>query len=407
MNRRIILAHPFGNANVRQALAALHDAGMLERFITTISADHVGIRKILPASVQTEIERRRFPSIPKSTIETHPHLESLRLIGARAARAFPGLANSFPTVDDVWESTDWYLRRSLRGRDSEDLSVYAYEDGAYNTFSSLKEARKVYELPIGYWRSMHSLLKEERERKPEWAATLSGLKDPQAKLDRKDRELELADQIIVPSDFVESTLPLVHQGRTAVVPYGCPVPVSENQVYHSPKGALKVFFCGSLGQRKGISYLFDAVARMAPYVEVTVVGTQVAPCAALTNALRQTKWYPSLPNQAVLELMRQSDVLVFPTLFEGRALVVLEALSQGIPVITTINSGTADVIVNGESGFLVPARSTEEIYQALESLYLDRELLSHMKEGALRIAGRSGWAQYRQRLVEAIRADCQ
>jgi starch synthase len=138
-----------------------------------------------------------------------------------------------------------------------------------------------------------------------------------------------------------------------------------------------------------------------------VVGTQVAPCAALTNALRQTKWYPSLPNQTVLELMRQSDVLVFPTLFEGRALVVLEALSQGIPVITTINSGTADVIVNGESGFLVPARSTEEIYQALERLYVDRELLSHMKEGALRIAGRSGWAQYRQRLVEAIRADCQ
>lgn len=100
--------------------------------------------------------------------------------------------------------------------------------------------------------------------------------------------------------------------------------------------------------------------------------------------------------------MRQSDVMVFPTLFEGRALVVLEALAQGLPVITTMNSGTSDVVIHGESGFIVPIRSTEAICEALELLYLDRSRLSHMKENAVRIAKRSGWAGYRHTLIQAL-----
>jgi alpha-maltose-1-phosphate synthase len=148
--------------------------------------------------------------------------------------------------------------------------------------------------------------------------------------------------------------------------------------------------------------LFDAVAKMGSHAELTIVGSEVAPCPALTRALQKTRYFNTLPHQKVLELMRLSDVMVFPTLFEGRALVVLEALSQGIPVITTINSGTADVIVDGKSGFLVPVRSTEAIHHALQLLHQDRELLSHMKFGALQIAKRSGWDGYQEKLVNSL-----
>jgi glycosyltransferase involved in cell wall biosynthesis len=402
MNRSIILAHPFGNANVRQALRAFHEADLLETFITSISADHLRGVGFLPQSVRSEIKRRQFSDLSSDSIEPHPYLEGLRLLGKRLGSKVPSLSPLFPSADDVWASIDQALSNRVLKNDTPNLSIYAYEDGASKSFAAAKTAQKIYELPIGYWKCMHSILGYEKEVNPEWSITLQGLKDPQDKLERKEVELRLADKIVVPSSFVSETLPEIYRAKATTIPYGCPPPLAENPLAPSRNGALRVFFCGSLGQRKGISYLFDAVAKMGSAVELTVVGSMVAPCPALTRAMERTRWYQTVPREKVLELMRQSDVMVFPTLFEGRALVVLEALSQGLPVITTENSGTEDVVVDGKSGFLVPIRSVEEICAQLERIYHDRELLAHLKAGALSVAGQSGWDVYRRALVSAM-----
>lgn len=402
MNHRIILAHPFGNANVRQALRAFHEADLLETFITSISADHLRGAQFLPKNVRAEINRRRFSDLSVDSIESHPYLEGLRLLGKRLGSKAPWLSPFFPSTDDVWTSIDKALANRILRNDTPNLSVYAYEDGASRTFAAAKAARKIYELPIGYWKTMHSILGHEKELNPDWSITLQGLKDPHEKLERKEVELRLADKILVPSSFVSETLPEVYKTRTTTIPYGCPPPIPDGQVAPSSNGPLRVFFCGSLGQRKGISYLFDAIARMGSAVELTVVGSMVAACPALNRSLERAKWYKTLPREKVLELMRQNDVMVFPTLFEGRALVVLEALSQGLPVITTKNSGTEDVVVDGQSGFLVPIRSVEDICGHLERIYHDRDLLAHLKAGALSAARRSGWDVYRSSLVRSM-----
>jgi starch synthase len=402
MRPHIVLAHPFGNANVRQALLAFHGAGLLDHFVTSISADHVPGRRFFPEILRREISRREYAGIPKNKIESHPFLEVLRLLGQRFGNKVPALGDRFPTGDAVWSAIDSALSASVLRSRRKDLIIYAYEDGAYETFSASTSFKKVYELPIGYWKSMHTILEEERDYAPEWASTLSGLKDSRDKLERKDRELELADKIVVPSEFVASTVPERHKGKMSVIPYGCPTPLRADELKHSQSGPLKVFFCGSLGQRKGISYLFEAVRRLGSSVALTVVGSEVAPCNALTHSLQLTRWYKSLPRWRVLELMRESDVLVFPTLFEGRALVVLEALSQGLPAITTENSGTTDIVVDGKSGFVVPIRSVEAICAVLDNLHSNRDLLSHMKEEALKAASMSGWDHYRTSLIRTM-----
>lgn len=396
---KIVLGHPFGNANVRQALAALSGADLLSSFVTTICAEHVPFISVLPDSVREEIRRRSFSMVPQDKIISHPGKELLRLLGNRVGRAVPTLKRLAPSVDDVWHSLDKYLETESRRNTGESSAVYAYEDGAFATFSSSPNVRKIYELPIGYWKSMHSLLQEERTLKPEWSSTLAGLSDSPEKLARKDVELELSDQIVVPSDFVKSTLPPLWAEKASVVRYGCPLPAPINTKVFRERDPLKVLFCGSLGQRKGISYLFEAVERLGSHVSLTIVGSEIAPCPALTKALAKGTWHRSLPHARVLELMRSQDVFLFPTLFEGRALVVLEALSQGLPVITTPNSGAGDVIVDGRSGFLVPIRSTDAIVAALEVLYGDRNLLAYMKEQALAIAGETTWNAYRASLV--------
>jgi len=281
--------------------------------------------------------------------------------------------------------------------------VYAYEDGAYHAFKAAPLACKVYELPIGYWRRKHFLLEEERQLNPGWASTLNVISEPEAKLARKDAELELASHIIVPSNFVFDTLPPSLQKKASVVCYGCPEPASPDQVFLPSGPKLKVLFCGSLGQRKGLSYFFDAIRVLRPFLDVTVIGRRDSANANLDLELQGVTWYPSLPRTEVLEVMRAHDVFLFPTLFEGRALVVLEAMSQGMVVITTENAGVGDLIVHGESGYIVPIRTVEPIVAILEDLMASPDRRREVQLSALAAAASANWRGYREQLLEVLK----
>ena len=71
-------------------------------------------------------------------------------------------------------------------------------------------------------------------------------------------------------------------------------------------------------------------------------------------------------------------MLVFPSLFEVFGLVITEALSQGLPFITTSHTCGPNMITNGLDGFIVPIRSSDAIAVKLEQICNDRLLLSEM-----------------------------
>ncbi len=168
---------------------------------------------------------------------------------------------------------------------------------------------------------------------------------------------------------------------------------------------MRVLFAGSLGQRKGLSYALDAVARLGAHAELTLLGTKtVEGCAPLDRAVRRHRWIPSLPHAAVLEEMSRQDVLVFPSLFEGFGLVILEAMSRGLPVIATSHTAGPDVIEDGVDGFIVPIRSAEGIAEKLEQL-LDPARLVGMRAAAWRKSAALSWDKYRRQLAAAVRSD--
>src|SRR5260221_11290322 len=75
---------------------------------------------------------------------------------------------------------------------------------------------------------------------------------------------------------------------------------------------------------------------------------------------------PPRPHPEVLALMRRCDVLVLPSIVEGRALVQQEAMSCGLPLIVTRNAGAEDLIEEGQTGFLVPPGRPDEIGRRIE-----------------------------------------
>ena len=101
--------------------------------------------------------------------------------------------------------------------------------------------------------------------------------------------------------------------------------------------------------------------------------------------------------------MKNHDVLLFPTLFDGFGLVITEALSQGLPIITTVNSGGPECIRHGKEGYLVPIRDSSSIIHHLEQLDRDRDMLQSMKESCIRRAEHMNFEAYKNQLHIAFK----
>src|SRR4029077_11809254 len=187
------------------------------------------------------------------------------------------------------------------------------------------------------------------------------------------------------------------RARIDLIRYGAPSLVPQ---IRKPVGPLKLLFVGSLGQRKGLSYLLEAITLLKTPVQLTLLGRKTANnCRPLEMAVGQHRWIPTLHHAGVLREMHEHDLLVFPSLFEGFGLVVLEAMAQGTPVITTAHTCGPDVIDDGIDGFIVPVRSAEAIAEKIELLNADRERLTSMKDAARHKAEAHRWETYRERLV--------
>ena len=167
---------------------------------------------------------------------------------------------------------------------------------------------------------------------------------------------------------------------------------------------MRVLFAGSLGQRKGLSYLLRALDSLGEKVELTLLGRKTADnCAPLEAAIRKHRWIPTLPHGDLMREMRLHDVLVLPSLFEGFGLVILEAMAQGLVVIATSHTAAPDIFADGIDGFIVPIRSAEAIAEKLQLLAADRARLREMKVAARKKAQLHRWEHYRTALAQLAR----
>ena len=407
---KILLSHPTGNANVRIAALGCRKAGILSGFYTSIATFPGTFQdKLSNIGPLSELKRRRFDMHLQPVTKVWPWQEMGRIFSSKAGfKKLTRHEKGMFSVDAVYRGLDKRVASLLKGQLKKGLNaVYAYEDGALETFKEAKELglQCIYDLPIGYWKAARHLLKAEQERWPEWAMTITGFQDSAEKLARKDEELRLADHIFVASSFTAKTLSH-YPGKLAavqVIPYGFP-PVVENRIYEKiDNRPLKVLFVGGLSQRKGIADLFAAVKNIGKAVELTIVGQKTnAYCKALDDALAAHTWIPSLPHQEILQLMRANDILVFASLFEGFGLVITEAMSQGTPVITTDRTAGPDLIIHNKNGWIVEAGSTSALQQQIERLIARPDTIALAGQEAMKTAKQRPWEKYGQELSDAI-----
>ncbi len=315
-------------------------------------------------------------------------------------------------VDAVYQRLDKKVAKDLPSLASKEQvnAVYAYEDGALETFTTAKNLglKCIYDLPIAYWETGRKLMIEEAERLPAWAPTLGGgIKDSPKKLKRKTRELELADVVVGPGEFVINSLPAwAKQKKVIVSPFGSPVASNNSENIEQSSGKkrrLRVLFAGSMGQRKGLGDLFAAIRQLpAEHIELVVMGSLLAPLEFYKKVLPNFTFEPGRPHEDVLALMRSCDVFCLPSIVEGRALVMQEAMSQGLPLIITPNTGGADLIEEGSTGFLVPIRSPRAIAEKLDWFLSNRAVTTEMGLNAKKHARAYTWGKYGTHIVDSL-----
>lgn len=408
-NSSVVVVHPTGNANVRNLLTGLAQKQLLAEYHTTIAVFGSGFgAAVARLPGLSAFGRRRYPELLRPMTKTHPWRECLRNLSLKTRWMWPvENEKGCASIDAVIRSLDRTASKRLRRIGAN--AIYAFEDGALECFLAARTLgmKCVYEHPVGYWRKVQRLMREEVELKPEWAATMRGLADSEEKLARKDAELASADSIIVASSFSRESLN-EYPGSLPpikIVPYGAPsaFDLRDSGALHK-SGPLKVLFVGGLGQMKGLSYMFRAVEMLGKEVALTVIGRKpFAGVPALERALKMARWIDSLPHHEILHQMATHDVLVFPSLSEGFGMVVTEALSQGLPVITTPHTCGPDVLTEGKDGFVVPIRDSQAIAEKLELLHRDRDRLAAMSEAASKKAKTLTWECYRRGVVEAVR----
>jgi len=384
----IAVSHPTGNEFVRALLAALHREGKLEVFFTTIAA----------------ARGRRHYVLPREKIRSRPVREIVRLAAGRFGwKRLTAHETGWASLDSVYRDLD----RSFAGwvRRHPGLSgVYCYEDGALEVFRAAREhgIPTFYELPIAYWETSRRLLREEAARWPSWEPTLGATRDSEEKLRRKTMELELADRVICPSDFVRESLPAPARARCVIAPFGSP-PSGEIPPSRPAGPRLRLLFAGSMSQRKGLADLFAAMKLLDRRdVELVVMGAPAAPMRFYRDEYAGFIYEPPRPHDEVLSLMSGCDALVLPSIVEGRALVQQEAMSRGLPLIVTAHAGGSDLIQEGVTGFLVPIRSPESLAEKIAWLADHRAELPAMREAAREKAAALTWEGYAARILKSI-----
>jgi glycosyltransferase involved in cell wall biosynthesis len=201
----------------------------------------------------------------------------------------------------------------------------------------------------------------------------------------------------------------------AVIPYGVPLPEGEPATRGEPSGSPRILFVGRLVARKGVDRLLDALATIADRdwkLEVVGFGPERDPLERRAEELGlsdRVEFLGRVSSDALVAAYRRASCFVLPATLDDRAdteglgVVLLEAMSYGVPVVATRRGGIVDIVENRRTGLLVedePAAIARGVASILDDPDAGR---------ALGIAGRTsvrerfGWDSIVDRLDDVYR----
>lgn len=353
-------------------------------------------RRLLPGAVR-RLAGRVPAGIDISRLTTFPGFGL-----ALALRRLRATTPERETAAALWGGRTLGRRVAARGFGDAD-GLYAFSGESLDLLHAARAA--------GLWTAVEQiiaprvivdqLVAEEEARFPGWQAPTTGNRLSGRFAAQEMAEWAAADLVVCGSDFVRDGV--VASGgdarRTVVVPYGI------DQRYALPlraahDGPLRVLTVGGIGLRKGSPYVLETARRLKGRMAFRMVGPCALAPAAKAALARDVELIEAVPRAEMPAHYAWADVFLLPSICEGSATAIYEALAARLPVVTTPHAGS--VVRDGIDGHLVPIRDVEAIVAALVGLAGDAERRRAMAEAAGLRATDYDLARYGQRLIIAL-----
>ncbi|MCP9849783.1 glycosyltransferase family 4 protein [Cyanobium sp. Morenito 9A2] len=338
---------------------------------------------------------RRHRSIQHKVVHTFPYY-------------LPGLLlGRLPGVQRLASSLDWWATRRFDAAVAKQLgspsTLIAWAWSAHRSF----EVAKAHGIQCVLEECGSANLQQFNILTEEYSRFGLAYHSPIAQrvIENERRECELADIILCPSAYVADSFSSygVPRSTCLVIPYATNPRFRAAQP-KLPRERLEILYVGSVGFRKGLIYLLRALAELDDArVSCTVIG-QVDPVMApfLKPFQHLFRHIPSVPHTEMPEHFARANLFVLPTLDEGMAYVVMEALASGTPVITTPHSGAEGMVSHCSNGFLVPIRDSHAIASVLGECLEDPHLIPRLSAAALASSAGWSWDDYVEQLVASL-----
>jgi glycosyltransferase involved in cell wall biosynthesis len=407
--RQVTVVHR-GARDAYEVAAALADAGLLHRLVTDLywPADRAwaaGLERILPERLVRALQRRFHPRVSSKLVHQTP-VSGLTSFLLEKIEAVPfGLRRS------AVRATDAHLGRTAgrlaAGAGSLLLSYSYYGYHAFRSYGGPGILFQLHPHPL----SVRRILQQELRDHPEWAESLEKeweLSLPADDFETLVKETRLANSFLVASSFTRQTL--IENGAPPesirVIPYGVDLArFTPGTCMTSAEAPLRLLFVGTVTQRKGIGYLLEAL-RLAgrTNVELTICG-RTAGNRTLFEPFRDRVYIREFVSPAELQAAyRTADLFVLPSLAEGFAHVLLEALASGLPVLSTTHTAAPDLIEEGVHGFVVEPRRSDLLAERIEWAFTHRAELARMRGAARKRAEEFSWQRFREAIAGTVGA---
>lgn len=214
-------------------------------------------------------------------------------------------------------------------------------------------------------------------------------------------ELQLADHIIVPSEFVFNSLrQLELHNKAHIIPFG----VDSKKFKPAPKkdDVFRVIFAGSNFIRKGLHLLVSAWHELNfKNAELVIMGVDEGWKTWLNPNNRpdiKVGWVDD-----VLETYQSGSVFCLPALEDGCPLVTYEAMACGLPPVVSETTGTYQHIMHGHNGFIAKRNSVPSIMEYLQALYDDETLVRKMGKNARKMIREFTWKRHEDEYLKVMK----
>jgi glycosyltransferase involved in cell wall biosynthesis len=376
-----VLVAQLGARKHYQEPILFHQWGILDTLYTDFYSGNSWVVQLL----QHPRIYNHLPSLLKKGLNRYdPALKNARIIhfprfGYQYAQALRKVSHPKASLIFLWAGKE-FCNRIIQSGLGEANVVYGFNGASLELFEYAKALgiRCILDQVSAERLLAYQILLEEEQSWPEWSLLPFTVKDADRELaQRERREQDLADHIICGSNFVKNSLIArgVSANKISVLALARTKDaqlIQSNLDRQTPQergDGLRILFAGAVSLRKGIPYLLEALRYLKGKIPFTckAAGSLEIQPRRVAEYNDVCDFMGRVPRSQMADLYAWADVFVFPATCEGSAMVTYEALSWGLPVVTTHNAGS--IVRDTVDGWLVPLRDSEAIAKKLLMIF--------------------------------------